>query len=137
MNYWLIKSDPETYSFERMKKEKVTFWDGVRNYAARNNMKAMKKGDLLFFYESMNGEPSIVGIVKLAKEFYQDPTTDESAWVCVDVEYKEAMKRPVTLAEVKKNPKLSQMALVRLSRLSVQPVTKEEWEEVINMSKAK
>ena len=137
MNYWLIKSDPETYSFERMKKEKVTFWDGVRNYAARNNMKAMKKGDLLFFYESMNGEPSIVGIVNLAKEFYQDPTTDESAWVCVDVEYKEAMKRPVTLAEVKKNPKLSQMALVRLSRLSVQPVTKEEWEEVINMSKAK
>ncbi len=137
MNYWLIKSDPETYSFERMKKEKVTFWDGVRNYAARNNMKAMKKGDLLFFYESMNGEPSIVGIVKLAKEFYQDPSTDEAAWVCVDVEYKEAMKRPVTLAEVKKNPKLSQMALVRLSRLSVQPVTKEEWEEVINMSKAK
>lgn len=137
MNYWLIKSDPETYSFERMKKEKVTFWDGVRNYAARNNMKAMKKGDLLFFYESMNGEPSIVGIVKLAKEFYQDPSTDEAAWVCVDVEYKEAMKRPVTLAEVKKNPKLTQMALVRLSRLSVQPVTKEEWEEVINMSKAK
>lgn len=137
MNYWLIKSDPETYSFERMKKEKVTFWDGVRNYAARNNMKAMKKGDLLFFYESMNGEPSIVGIVKLAKEFYQDPSTDETAWVCVDVEFKESMKRPVTLAEVKKNPKLSQMALVRLSRLSVQPVTKEEWEEVIRMSKVK
>ena len=137
MQYWLIKSDPETYSFELMKKEKKTFWNGVRNYAARNNMRAMKKGDLLFFYESMNGEPSIVGIVKLAKEFYQDPSTDEAAWVCVDVEYKEAMKRPVTLAEVKKNPKLSQMALVRLSRLSVQPVTKEEWEEVINMSKAK
>ncbi|MFN8321067.1 MAG: EVE domain-containing protein [Chitinophagales bacterium] len=137
MNYWLIKSDPETYSFERMKKEKVTFWDGVRNYAARNNMKAMKKGDLLFFYESMNGEPSIVGIVKLVKEFYQDPSTDETAWVCVDVEFKESMKRPVTLAEVKKNPKLSQMALVRLSRLSVQPVTKEEWEEVIRMSKVK
>ena len=137
MNYWLIKSDPETYSFERMKKEKITFWDGVRNYAARNNMKAMKKGDLLFFYESMNGEPSIVGIVKLAKEYYQDPTTDETAWVCVDVEYKEDLKRPVTLAEIKKNNKLKQMALVRLSRLSVQPVTKEEWNEVLSMAKSK
>ncbi len=135
MNYWLIKSDPETYSFELMKKEKKTFWNGVRNYAARNHMKAMKKGDLLFFYESMNGEPSIVGITKVAKEAYQDPTTDEAAWVCVDVEYVEALKRPVTLAEVKKNKKLAQMALVRISRLSVQPVTKEEWEEVVKMSK--
>jgi predicted RNA-binding protein with PUA-like domain len=137
MNYWLIKSDPETYSFELMKKEKKTFWNGVRNYAARNHMKAMKKGDLLFFYESMNGEPSIVGIVKVAKEAYQDPTTDEEAWVCVDVEYVEDIKRPVTLAEVKKNKKLSDMALVRISRLSVQPVTKEEWNEVLKMSKAK
>lgn len=134
MNYWLIKSDPETYSFELMKKEKKTFWNGVRNYAARNHMKAMKKGDLLFFYESMNGEPSIVGIVKLIKEFYQDPTTTEDAWVCVDVQYVEDMKRPVTLAEIKKNKKLAQMALVRISRLSVQPVTAEEWAEVLKMS---
>lgn len=134
MNYWLIKSDPETYSFELMKKEKKTFWNGVRNYAARNHMKAMKKGDLLFFYESMNGEPSIVGIVKLAKEFYQDPTTEEAAWVCVDVEYVKPMKRPVTLAEIKKNKKLAQMALVRISRLSVQPVTEAEWEEVLKMA---
>jgi predicted RNA-binding protein with PUA-like domain len=137
MNYWLIKSDPETYSFDLMKKEKKTFWNGVRNYAARNHMKAMKKGDLVFFYESMNGEPSIVGIVKVAKEAYQDPTTDEAAWVCVDVEFVEDMKRPVTLSEVKKNKKLSNMALVRISRLSVQPVTKDEWDEVIKMSKAK
>ena len=134
MNYWLIKSDPETYSFELMKKEKKTFWNGVRNYAARNNMRAMKKGDLLFFYESMNGEPSIVGIVKVAKEAYQDPTTDEVAWVCVDVEFVEDMKRPVTLSEVKKNVKLAQMALVRISRLSVQPVTKAEWDEVMKMA---
>jgi predicted RNA-binding protein with PUA-like domain len=137
MNYWLIKSDPETYSFDLMKKEKKTFWNGVRNYAARNHMKAMEKGDLVFFYESMNGEPSIVGIVKVAKEAYQDPTTDETAWVCVDVEFVEDMKRPVTLSEVKKNKKLSNMALVRISRLSVQPVTKEEWDEVIKMSKGK
>ncbi|MBP6732669.1 MAG: EVE domain-containing protein [Chitinophagales bacterium] len=137
MNYWLIKSDPETYSFELMKKEKKTFWNGVRNYAARNNMRAMKKGDLLFFYESMNGEPSIVGMVKIVKEAYQDPTTEEPAWVCVDVQYVSPMKRPVTLAEIKKNKKLEQMALVRLSRLSVQPVTDEEWEEVLRMSAGK
>lgn len=133
MNYWLIKSDPETYSFERMKKDKKTHWDGVHNYAARNNLKAMKKGDLCFFYESMNGEPSIVGIVKVAKEHYQDPTT-EDAWVWVDVQYVEAMKRPVTLKEVKANKKLAQMTLVRISRLSVQPVTEEEWEEVLQMA---
>ena len=97
-------------------------------------MRAMKKGDLLFFYESMNGEPSIVGITKVVKEAYQDPTTDETAWVCVDVQYVETLKRPVTLAEIKKNKKLSQMALVRISRLSVQPVTETEWEEVLQMS---
>lgn len=133
MNYWLIKSDPETYSFDRLKKEKKTFWDGVRNYAARNHLKGMQKGDLCFFYESMNGEPSIVGIVKVVKEHYQDPTTDEN-WVCVDLEYGEPMKRPVTLAEVKANKKLAQMALVRIARLSVQPVSKDEWNEIIKMS---
>lgn len=137
MNYWLIKSDPETYSFGQMKKEKKTFWNGVRNYTAHNNMRAMKKGDLLFFYESMNGEPSIVGITKVAKEAYQDPTTEEPAWVCVDVQYVAAMKRPVTLKEIKQNPQLAQMALVRISRLSVQPVTEHEWEEILHMANAK
>lgn len=136
MNYWLIKSDPETYSFELMKKEKKTFWNGVRNYAARLHLRAMKEGDLSFFYESMNGEPSIVGIVRVIKEHYQDPTTTED-WSGVDFEYVETLKRPVTLAEVKANKKLAQMALVRISRLSVQPVTKAEWEEVLKMSKAK
>jgi len=133
MNYWLIKSDPETYSFERLKKEKKTFWDGVRNYAARLHLRAMKKGDLCFFYESMNGEPSIVGIAKVIKEHYQDPTTKED-WSCVDVEYSEVMKRPVTLAEVKANKKLAKTALVRIGRLSVQPVSAEEWEEIMKMA---
>lgn len=132
MAYWLVKSDPETYSFERMKKEKKTMWDGVRNYAARNNLRAMKKGDLCFFYESMNGEPSIVGIVKVAKEHYQDPTTTED-WSVVDLEYSKTIT-PVSLKAVKANKKLSQMALVRLSRLSVQPVTESEWNEVLLMS---
>jgi predicted RNA-binding protein with PUA-like domain len=134
MNYWLIKSDPETYSFELMKKEKQTLWNGVRNYAARLHLRAMKKGDLAFFYESMNGEPSIVGIVKVIKEAYQDPTTKDD-WSCVDFEYVETLKKPVTLGEVKANKRLAQMALVRISRLSVQPVTKPEWEEVMKMSK--
>ena len=116
------------------KKEKKTFWDGVRNYAARNHLKTMKKGDECFFYESMNGEPSIVGIVKVVKEFYQDPTTDETAWVCVDVAYAAELKKPVTLAQVKANKKLGSMALVRLARLSVQPVTDEEWNEVLKMA---
>jgi predicted RNA-binding protein with PUA-like domain len=136
MNYWLIKSDPETYSFDLMKKEKKTMWNGVRNYAARLHLRAMKKGDQVFFYESMNGEPSIVGIVRVVAEAYQDPTTKDD-WSCVDVEYVKDLKRPVTLAEVKKDKKLSNMALVRISRLSVQPVTKEEWEEVLELSKQK
>ncbi len=131
MAYWLVKSDPETYSFERMKKEKKTFWDGVHNYAARNHLKAMKKGDLCFFYESMNGEPSIVGIVKVAKEHYPDPA--DATWVWVDLEFKETLKTPVTLGQVKANKKLAQMALVRISRLSVQPVTDTEWNEVLSM----
>lgn len=134
MAYWLIKSDPETYSFERMKTDKTTFWDGVRNYAARNNLKAMKKGDRCFFYESMNGEPSVVGIVKVVKEHYQDPTTTEDAWVCVDVAYEKALAKPVSLKQVKAHKKLANMALVRLSRLSVQPVTDEEWDTVLEMA---
>ena len=133
MAYWLVKSDPETYSFERMKKEKQTFWDGVHNYAARNHLKGMKKGDLCFFYESMNGEPSIVGIVKVVKEHYPDPA--DATWVWVDLGYKETLKTPVTLAQVKANKNLAQMALVRISRLSVQPVTEEEWNEVLSMVK--
>lgn len=133
MNYWLIKSDPETYSFERMKTEKKTFWDGVRNYAARLHIRAMKKGDQCFFYESMNGEPSIVGIVRIAKEAYQDPGTTED-WSCVDVEYVKGLKKPVTLAQVKANKKLKEMALVRISRLSVQPVSEAEWDEVLKMA---
>lgn len=134
MNYWLVKSDPETYSFELMKKEKKTFWNGVRNYAARLHMRAMKKGDLAFFYESMNGEPGIVGVVRVIKEHYQDPTTKED-WSCVDIEFAEDLARPVTLQEIKVNKKLSKMALVRISRLSVQPVAAEEWKEVMAMSK--
>ncbi len=133
MNYWLIKSEPFKYSWEQFVKDKVTFWDGVRNYAARNNLKAMKKGDLLFWYHSNEGL-EIVGIAKLVKEFYQDPTTEEEAWVVVDVAPLKKLKKPVSLADIKAHPKLQNMALVRLGRLSVQPVTSEEWKIVMQMA---
>ena len=129
MNHWLVKSEPMKYSWEKLVKDKSTMWDGVRNYAARNNLRSMKKGDLVFFYHSNEGL-EIVGIAKVKKEHYQDPTTKED-WSCVDFEYTETLKHPVTLSTVKANKKLAQMALVRISRLSVQPVSKAEWEEVM------
>ena len=114
-------------------KDKQTYWDGVRNYAARNNLKAMKKGDLAFFYHSNEGT-EIVGIAKVAKEAYQDPTTDDAAWVAVDFKPHKKLKKPVGLAQIKADKRLASMALVRLGRLSVQPVTEEEWDIVMKMA---
>lgn len=133
MAYWLIKSEPSTYSWEQLEKDKKTFWDGVRNYAARNHLKAMKKGDLAFFYHSNEGL-EIVGIAKVVKEAYQDPTTPEEAWVAVDFAPYKKLKKPVGLAEIKTKKELTDMALVRLGRLSVQPVTDKEWETVMKMA---
>lgn len=133
MAYWLIKSEPFKYSWEQFEKDGQTFWDGVRNYAARNHLKAMKKGDLVFFYHSNEGT-EIVGIAKVAKEAYQDPTTDDEAWVVVDFKPYKKLKKPVTLAQVKAEKQLADMALVRLGRLSVQPVTDKEWEIVMKMA---
>jgi predicted RNA-binding protein with PUA-like domain len=133
MAYWLIKSEPFKYSWENLKKDKQTFWDGVRNYAARNNLKAMKKGDLAFFYHSNEGT-EIVGIAKVVKEAYQDPTSAEDTWVAVDFAPHKTLKKPVTLAQIKAEKKLANMALVRLGRLSVQPVTDEEWAIVMEMA---
>ena len=126
MAYWLLKSEPFKYPWEQLVHDKRTFWDGVRNYAARNNLKAMKKGDLAFFYHSNEGV-EIVGIVKIVKEHYQDPTTEEIAWVAVDFAPHKKLKKSVTLAAIKANKKLANMALVKLGRLSVQPVTEAEW----------
>jgi predicted RNA-binding protein with PUA-like domain len=133
MAYWLIKSEPFKYSWDQFTKDKKTFWDGVRNYAARNNLRAMKKGDLAFWYHSNEGL-EIVGIAKVVKEHYQDPTTEEIAWVAVDFAPHQKLKKSVTLAAIKSNKKLANMALVKLGRLSVQPVTEAEWEEVMSMS---
>ena len=133
MAYWLIKSEPFKYSWDQFVADKVTFWDGVRNYGARNNLKAMKKGDLAFFYHSNEGL-EIVGIAEVEKEFYQDPTTDENAWVVVDFKPYKKLKKTVTLASVKATPALANMALIRLGRLSVQPVLEEEWEIIMDMA---
>lgn len=133
MAYWLIKSEPSTYSWEKLEKDKKTFWDGVRNYAARNHLRAMKKGDLAFFYHSNEGT-EIVGIAKVVKEAYQDPSTNEEAWVAVDFAPHKKLKKPVSLAAIKAEKTLANMALVRLGRLSVQPVTDEEWAIVMEMA---
>src|ERR1700743_3910095 len=133
MNYWLIKSEPFKYSWEQFEKDKVTFWDGVRNYAARNNLKAMKKGDEVFYYHSNEGM-EIVGIAKVTKEFYQDPTTDEDAWVVVNLKPVKRLKHPVSLAQMKADPRLANMDLIRLGRLSVGAVKDEEWNIVLQMA---
>ena len=132
MAYWLAKSEPSTYSWDQLVKDKQTVWDGVRNYAARLHLRAMKKGDEVLFYHSNEGT-EIVGIAKVAKEAYQDPTTKDD-WSAVDLKPHKKLKKPVTLAQVKADKRLADMALVRLGRLSVQPVTEEEWKIVMEMA---
>ena len=131
MAYWLMKSEPGTWSWEDQKKEgaKGAEWDGVRNYQARNNMRAMKKGDLAFFYHSI-GEKACVGIVKVVVEAHPDSTDTTGKWECVDVAAVEDLPKPVALDEIKATPKLADMVLVNNSRLSVQPVTAAEWKAV-------
>jgi predicted RNA-binding protein with PUA-like domain len=126
MAYWLVKSEPFKYSWEQFEKDGQTFWDGVRNYAARNNLRAMKKGDRVLFYHSNEGL-EIVGIAKVVREAYPDPTTDEEAWVVVDLAPVKRLKVPVSLKTIKADQRLKDMALLRLGRLSVGPVTGEEW----------
>ena len=132
MNYWLIKSEPSKYSWEQFKKDKKTGWDGVRNYAARNNLREMKKGDLAFFYHSNEGQ-NIVGIAKVVKEPYQDPTTGETAWLAVDFAPHKALKNPIGLDILKKDPFFKTMDLVRLGRLSVGRVTEPEFLKICDM----
>ncbi len=132
MAYWLIKSEPEVYSWDQLNKDKQTRWDGIRNYAARNHLKAMKKGDELFFYHSNKGT-EIVGIATVVREAYPDPTSDDPAWFAIDIKPFKKMAKPVTLDQIKKEKKLAAMALVRISRLSVQPVTSEEWQIIMKM----
>ena len=133
MKYWLLKSEPDAWSWDNQVKEGASMWDGVRNYQARNNLKEMKKNDLCFFYHSVT-ERSIIGIVKVVKEYYPDPTDKTGRFVVVDVKATKKLKNPVSLDQIKKNSKLKNIALVKQSRLSVMPLTKKEWNEIINMS---
>lgn len=132
MNYWLIKSEPKAYSWEQLKKDKKTDWTGVRNYAARNNLRDMKKGDLAFFYHSNDGQ-EIVGIAKVTKENFQDPTTKETAWLAVEMSFYKELKTPVKLEVMKKDPHFKNMDLVRISRLSVGKVSEAEFKKICEL----
>ena len=133
MKYWLLKSEPDAWSWDNQVKEGASMWDGVRNYQARNNLKKMKKNDLCFFYHSVT-EKSIVGIVKVVKEYYRDPTDKTDRFVVVDVKATKKLKNPVSLDQIKENNKLKNIALVKQSRLSVMPLKKAEWDIIIKMS---
>ncbi len=133
MNYWLVKSEPSVYGWEQFLKDKKTSWDGIRNYASRNNLRDMRKGDEIFFYHSNEGM-EIVGIATVVKESYQDPTTEDKNWLAVDLKPVRKLKKPVTLSQIKNDTELSQMELVRISRLSVQKVNPKEWNRILKFS---
>ncbi|MES2873136.1 MAG: EVE domain-containing protein [Bacteroidota bacterium] len=132
MNYWIIKSEPHKYSWDQFTKDGKTFWDGVRNYQARNNLREMKVGDLVLFYHSNEGK-EVVGIAKVVGESYQDPTTDDTNWLVVDFAPVEPLKKPVTLAQIKADAKLKDINLVRQGRLSVVSIRREEFDRILEM----
>jgi predicted RNA-binding protein with PUA-like domain len=132
IQYWLVKSEPEAFSWDQQVANKVEPWTGVRNHMAKNNLKSMRRGDLVFFYHSNTGK-EIVGVVRVVREAYPDPTANSGDWVSVDMEAVGPMPRPVTLAEIKADPKLSEVALVRQSRLSVMPIAKVHWDRICRL----
>ena len=134
MNYWLVKSEPGTFSWDDLVRDKKTVWDGVRNFQARNNLKNMKKGDLAFFYHS-GEDKAIVGISKIIKEGYPEP--NDNNWIAVDIAPDKKLKKPVTLAQIKADKRLTNMVLVKASRLSVQPVKAEEFDLIMALSETK
>jgi predicted RNA-binding protein with PUA-like domain len=133
MAHWLVKSEPSAYSWDQLEKDKQTIWDGIRSYAARNHLRAMKKGDEVLFYHSNEGL-EIVGIAKVKKEAFQDPSTDEDAWVAVELQPHKKLKKPVNMVKIKADKRLKDMALVRIGRLSVQPVTDKEWNAIMELA---
>ena len=132
MNYWLLKSEPSTWSWDDQKKVKKTMWDGVRNYQARNNLMKMKLGDLGFFYHSVK-EKKIVGVVQVIKEHYPDPTDKTKKFVVVDIKVKKQLKYPVSLMQIKNNEQLNHLALIKQSRLSVMPIDKKSWNKIMSL----
>ena len=133
MNYWLVKSEPDAYSWETFLKDKKTDWTGGRNFQARNNLRAMKKGDLVLFYHSVS-EKRVVGVAKVVKEAYPDPTATEGDWSCVDIAPVKALTKPVTLEQIKSDKILKEMPLVRQSRLSVTPLSVEKFNQLLELS---
>jgi predicted RNA-binding protein with PUA-like domain len=133
MNYWLVKSEPHKYSWEKFNQDGRTFWDGVRNYQARNNLRDMKEDDLVLFYHSNEGK-DVVGIAKVAKEAYQDPTTTDPNWVVVDLVPVEPLKKSVTLEQIKAEPSLKDIHLVRQGRLSVISLKRGEFDKILEMA---
>ena len=133
MNYWLVKSEPETYSWSDFMKDGKTVWSGVRYFAARLHLRAMKKGDTVFYYHSGDAK-EIVGLAKVAKEAYPDPTATEGDWSCVDLVADKPLKNPVSLQSIKADKDLKEMKLVKISRLSVSPVTKEQFDRIMELS---
>ncbi|MBC7381511.1 MAG: EVE domain-containing protein [Bacteroidia bacterium] len=136
MNHWLVKSEPYKYSWDQFEKDGKAVWDGVRNYAARNNLRDMKKGDLVLWYHSNEGK-EIVGIAKVSKEHYQDPTTDDTNWLVVELKPFKKLKNTVTLKQVKADERLKDIALVRIGRLSVSALKTEEFDVIMEMAAAK
>ena len=136
MQHWLVKQEPEKYPWAQFVKDKGTYWDGVRNYQARNNLRAMRKGDLVLFYHSVS-EKAVVGVAKVTREAYADPTAKEGDWSVVDLKPIKAMAAPVTLAQIKAEPKLAGMGLLKQSRLSVSPLSAAEFKRVLQLGKTK
>lgn len=133
MAYWLLKSEPSSYSWQQLEKDGSTAWTGVRNFAARNFLRQMQKGDQAFYYHSNEGT-EIIGIALITRPFYQDPTSEDPNWVAVDIAPAKKLNKPVSLRQIKGEKQLADMALVKLSRLSVQPVTEEEWNKVLKLA---
>jgi len=133
MGFWIIKTEPNTYSLDNLERDKSTVWDGVRNYQARNNLRLMKKGDLALVYHSV-GPKELVGIAEVIKEAYPDPTAKSGPWSAVDVKFIERLAKAVTLAEIKSNQALKELGLVKQGRLSVVPVSEPQWRILLNMS---
>lgn len=133
MKYWLVKSEPSAYSFDQLVKDKKTGWEGIRSYAARNNLRSMGKNDQVLFYHSNEGK-EIIGIAKVVKTSYQDPTTDDPNWLAVDIAAVKKLKKPVTLLQVKADPELKEFELIRLSRLSVSAVSEKEWKHIMKLA---
>lgn len=135
MNYWLVKSEPFKYSWDDFLEDGSTYWDGVRNYQARNNLKSMKVKDKVLFYHSNEGL-EVVGIAEVTTEYYQDPSTDDDRWVVVDLKPVDTLKNPVTLTQIKEEPSLKEMPLIKQSRLSVLPLRKKEFDKILLMSES-